>query len=232
MPGMQPDPAGRLARWRQDHGDRLLTLLTALLLLLMFVTVPLQAAGLKIFHAAGLVLTLTIIGGVLVLSGSPAVVALMLLALGMNALVVVLRLRGAPSALDLYMVAGAWLILAGTLALVVARAVFGPGEVNYHRVVGAVLLYLLIAMVFASLYVVVGNAIPRAFTGIEVEESPALANTVIYFSFVTLTSTGYGDVVPLHPLSRSLCNLEAVIGQLYPATLLARLVTLELANRR
>ena len=232
MPGVPPDAVGRLARWRQDHGDRLLTLLTALLLLLMFVTVPLQAAGLPIFHAAGLVLTLTIIGGVLVLSGSPAVVVLMLLALGMNAFVVVLRLRGMPSALDLYMVAGAWLILAGTLALVVARAVFGPGEVTYHRVVGAVLLYLLIAMVFASLYVVVGNAIAGAFTGIEVEESPALANTVIYFSFVTLTSTGYGDVVPLHPLSRSLCNLEAVIGQLYPATLLARLVTLELANRR
>ena len=228
---MQPDQIGRLERWRQDHGDRLLTLLTVLLLLLMFVTVPLQATGLKLFHAASFVLTLTIIGGVLVLSGSPAVVALMLLALGMNVLVVVLRLRDTPSDFDLYMIAGAWLILAATLGLVVVRAVFGPGEVNYHRIVGAVLLYLLIAMVFASLYVVVGNAIPGAFTGIEVEESPALANTVIYFSFVTLTSTGYGDVVPLHPLSRSLCNLEAVVGQLYPATLLARLVTLELANR-
>ena len=59
----------------------------------------------------------------------------------------------------------------------------------------------------------------------------ALANSLFYLSFVTLTSTGYGDIVPLHPLARSLCNIEAVIGQLYPATILARLVTLELGRR-
>ncbi|MGO9701402.1 MAG: ion channel [Xanthobacteraceae bacterium] len=50
-------------------------------------------------------------------------------------------------------------------------------------------------------------------------------------SFVTLTSTAYGDIVSMHPLARSLCNIEMIIGQLYPATLLARPVTLELAGR-
>jgi Ion channel len=55
-----------------------------------------------------------------------------------------------------------------------------------------------------------------------------LANSVFYLSFVTLTSTGYGDIVPVHPIARTLCILEAVIGQLYPATLLARIVTLEM----
>jgi hypothetical protein len=54
---------------------------------------------------------------------------------------------------------------------------------------------------------------------------------LICFRFVTLTTTGYGDVFPLHPIARSLCNLEAIFGQLYPATLLARLVTLELVDR-
>ena len=63
------------------------------------------------------------------------------------------------------------------------------------------------------------------------QDTPALASNLIYFSFVTLTTTGYGDVFPLHPIARSLCNLEAVIGQLYPATLLARLVTLEMTHR-
>jgi Ion channel len=47
-----------------------------------------------------------------------------------------------------------------------------------------------------------------------------------------LTSLGYGDIVPVHPYARSLANIEAVIGQLFPATLLARLVTLELQSRR
>ena len=53
-----------------------------------------------------------------------------------------------------------------------------------------------------------------------------------YLSFVTLTTIGYGDILPVHPIARSLCTLEAIIGQLYPATLLARLVTLELEDRR
>jgi len=53
------------------------------------------------------------------------------------------------------------------------------------------------------------------------DDDQSLASALFYMSFVTLTSTGYGDIVPLH---RSLCNIETVIGQLYPATLLARLV--------
>ncbi len=61
-----------------------------------------------------------------------------------------------------------------------------------------------------------------------ISDSPALASTMAYFSFGTLTTAGSGDIVPLHPIARSLCNLEAMIGQLYPTTLLARLVTLEI----
>jgi hypothetical protein len=43
---------------------------------------------------------------------------------------------------------------------------------------------------------------------------------------------GYGDITPLHPMARDIANLEAVLGQLYPATLLARLVSLEIEHRR
>jgi hypothetical protein len=66
-----------------------------------------------------------------------------------------------------------------------------------------------------------------------IQDDLALASSLFYLSFVTLTSTGYGDIVPVHPLARSLCNIESIIGQLYPATILARLVTLGLgANMR
>lgn len=58
-----------------------------------------------------------------------------------------------------------------------------------------------------------------------------LPSNLIYLSFVTLTSVGYGDIVPVHPVARSLTNIETIIGQLYPATLLARLVTLEVKWR-
>jgi Ion channel len=89
-----------------------------------------------------------------------------------------------------------------------------------------------IAVTFTALFTIVGLLVPNAFSGMAFKDDPALASNVIYFSFVTLTSTGYGDVFPVHPVARSLCNLETIIGQLYPATLLARLVSLEIEGRR
>jgi hypothetical protein len=108
--------------------------------------------------------------------------------------------------------------------------VFGGGRITYHRIVGAILLYLLIAVAFATLFAFVGLSILDAFKGIAFKDDAALANSLFYLSFVTMTSTGYGDIVPVHPLARSLCNIESIIGQLYPATILARLVTLELRS--
>jgi Ion channel len=56
--------------------------------------------------------------------------------------------------------------------------------------------------------------------------------TIPDFSLTTLTTTGYGDIVPIDPFARSLANLESVLGQFYLAVTVARLVTLELAGRR
>jgi hypothetical protein len=53
-----------------------------------------------------------------------------------------------------------------------------------------------------------------------------------YLSLTTLATTGFGDITLVHPFASSLANLEAIIGQLYPATILARLVTLDLVQRR
>ena len=120
------------------------------------------------------------------------------------------------------------MIIACTLGIVVTQAVFRPGRVTYHRIIGAILLYLLIAVAFATLFLFVGLSDPDAIKGITFDDDQSLASALFYISFVTLTSTGYGDIIPVNPLARSLCNIESVIGQLYPATLLARIVTLEL----
>jgi len=61
---------------------------------------------------------------------------------------------------------------------------------------------------------------------------PEEVGTMLYFSLTTLTTTGYGDVVAVDPFARSLGNLEAVVGQFYLAITVARLVTLELQDRR
>ena len=210
-----------------NNRDWLLTLLTVVLTLMIFAFAPLQAADIFVFQTFAIAGLLPIIAGALIISGNPIAFGLLSIAFIANFVVYFLRLYY-PWPYNLHLLAGAWLIIAVTLGIVVARAVFGGGRITYHRIVGAILLYLLIAVTFATLFAFVGLSISDAFKGIAFKDDLALASSLFYFSFVTLTSTGYGDVIPIHPLARSLCNLECIIGQLYPATILARLVTLEM----
>jgi hypothetical protein len=216
---------------RRKYSDWLLTVLTALLVLMIFAFAPLQAMGVLAFQGFAIAGLLVVIGGVAVISPNPIAVALICIAVVANIAVFVLRLLQPPWPYNLHLLAAAWLIIAITLGTIVAAAVFRRGRVTYHRIIGAVLLYLLIAVGFATLFAFVGLSIPGAFKGVAFEDDAALASELFYLSFVTLTTTGYGDIVPVHPLARSLCNIEATVGQLYPATLLARLVTLELRGR-
>ncbi len=224
------DPKSEIRRLRQKYTDQLLTLLAALLAIDIFVFAPLHAAGIFVFQGFTVVALLAIIGGMLVISDHPAALTAMSVGLVANVVVFLVRLLYPPWPYNIYLLAAAWLIIAVTLGAVVAQAVFRRGSVTYHRIVGAILLYLIIALAFGTLFIFVGLPLPDAFKGITFEDNPALANSVLYLSFVTLTSTGYGDIVPVHPIARSLCNIESIIGQLYPATLLARLVTLELRD--
>jgi len=217
-----------MRRLRRKYTDRLLTLLAALLALEMFLVAPLHAMGIFVFQGFAIVALLGIIGGMLVISDHPAALAVMAVCFIANVVVFVVRLFYPPWPYNVYLLAAAWLAIALSLSAVVAQAVFRGGRVTYHRIIGAILLYLLIALAFGTLFIFVGLMIPDAFKGISFDENSGLASSVFYLSLVTLTSTGYGDLVPVHPIARSLCNVESIIGQLYPATLLARLVTLEL----
>lgn len=217
----------RLRRSQERWRDPLLTALTILLALLMFVVAPLHAAGIIESQDVGLAVGLVVIAAVVFQSGMSTAVVVMLMALGLAATATVLRLHH-RSTLDLYLDASAWVLIGLALSWVVARAVFAPGHITYHRIMGAILLYLAIGLTFVALYTFVGLLVPDAFSEMTVKDSPTIASTMIYFSFGTLTTAGSGDLAPLHPIACSLCNVEAMIGQLYPATLLARLVTLEI----
>lgn len=139
----------------------------------------------------------------------------------------------APAQVTIGLDVGARMIFLVALVIVVACNVFGRGRVTPHRILGAIGIELTIGLAFAFLYRGIEGLSGGAFV------SPGHINTpnttfgrYVYFSFTTLTSTGYGDMVPLHPFARSMSNLEALLGQLFPATLLARLVSLEIENRR
>jgi hypothetical protein len=86
---------------------------------------------------------------------------------------------------------------------------------------------------FAAAYGLIWELIPDSFTNIAAPTiDPHEVATMLYFSLTTLTTTGYGDIVPVDPFARSLANLESVIGPLLLAITVARLVSMELADRR
>jgi hypothetical protein len=119
------------------------------------------------------------------------------------------------------------------VAYIVGRAVFSPGVITPHRVLGAIVLYLNFGLLCTTAYRLIWDLIPNSFSGVAAGANSLQASgTLLYFSFVVLTTVGFGDIVPVHPFARGLANLEGIIGQLYPATLLARLITLELEGRR
>jgi len=203
-------------------------MLTILLSLLVFVVAPLQANGVITGRYFGLIFGCALIPAAFMLAANLLAAGTIVCAIVL--IVIASEIRQSTIA-DAYLDAIAWLIAGITLSAVVARAVFGPGKVTFHRIVGGILLYLTIGLTFVALFGLVALNVSDAFKGLEtLQGNFAIAGNLIYFSFVTLTTIGYGDIVPLHPYARGLANLEAVIGQLYPATLLARLVTLELTG--
>jgi hypothetical protein len=221
-----------LGRFHQRFSDRLLTVLTLMPLLLLFGIGPMQASGIMTGQHFGYLFGLVLLPAAFLYARNLLVATPIAVAIVLMLAAALLEFEGSPRT-DLYLDSTAWLIAGLALSVVVARAVFGPGRITYHRVVGAVLLYLTIGLIFVALYGFVALAAPGAFTNLPALHGDfAVAGNLIYFSFVTLTTTGYGDIAPLHPYARSLANVEAIIGQIYPATLLARLVTLELTHER
>jgi hypothetical protein len=115
------------------------------------------------------------------------------------------------------------------LCCVVLALVLRRGPITTRRIEGAIAVYLLLGFSWAQAYELVALWHPGAFTG-AVDGRGSLPWT--YYSFVTLTTMGYGDIMPVHPLARAGAVLEALTGQLYLTILLARLVSLELQSRR
>ena len=121
----------------------------------------------------------------------------------------------------------AFLLMAG----VVAAKVFQKGPITLYRIQGAVVIYLLLGLAWSRAYMLIEMLKPGAFQ-MGGAGAGYLTSELTYYSFVTLTSVGYGDINAVHPAARSLAAMEAVVGQLFPAILIARLVAMEMAQSK
>jgi hypothetical protein len=121
------------------------------------------------------------------------------------------------------------LLIVGAFLVLILRYVYKEGPVTRQRIQVAIAAYLLIAMAFALGYHLTSFLIPGALkfsdTAPDISD-PRFVYNLNYFSITTITTLGYGDIIPVHPFTRTLTMIEALVGQLYPATLLARLVSL------
>jgi voltage-gated potassium channel len=103
------------------------------------------------------------------------------------------------------------------------REVLFSAEVDANRIAGAMCVYLLIGLTWTFVYFFIALGIPDAFNGLSADPDMRFVN-LLYFSFVTLTTLGFGDITPATPFARALAYLEAVTGTMYMAVLVASLI--------
>ncbi len=115
-----------------------------------------------------------------------------------------------------------------TLAiLLMGNRIFWSKRVQGDTITGGICIYLLLGTLGALLYQIIFTLDPQSFSGnIETLQEGDDFSNLLYFSFTTLTTLGYGDIVPHNKVAMILANLEAIIGQMYPAIFIARLVSL------
>jgi hypothetical protein len=223
----------RLARaYRLAVGDKSMTLILGLLMFYMFILAPLGELGLVLRPGLSVgflaVLAVAVLGFVRFSSLARLFLAVALALAVTNVLLALAPSTSLQIADSLFS-----LIAAGLLGTLLLQRTLRRGEINIHRYQGAFATFLLLGVMFAQGFELVAMVEPGAF---QVLGAPATYDTMLprllYYSFTTLTTLGYGDITPVHPYARSLAVLESLVGVIYPAVLIARLVSLDVIDQQ
>jgi hypothetical protein len=216
--------------WRED---RLLSFFLAFLVLL---TIFVPMIGLS--RAGRIAIDLTF--ALMLLSGAIATVKKRILMLLIVALTLVeftadLMVEFKPAFSPMGWDSALKVFCMAILAVMTLKQTFLPGAVNVHRVMGGVAAYLLVGVTWAFGYKLLMEEVPDAIhfqTPLAVGVPTGEPSRLIYFSFETLTTVSFGDAYPVHRVARSLTTAESLIGQLYPAILIATLVGMALQSKK
>ena len=217
--------------WMLDEG---LTVLLVALFLMIFIVTPLAAAG--AFRGYGalvhdLWLAFTLVSGVFAIGWRRRTAQVVVLAAVLLFALRIFGFAGGAGALGLVVDAVLTIFLLATLGLMVLWQIFREGPITRQRVQGSVVIYLLLGLIWAEAYTLAAHLNAASFTG-NIGTGNAMSAGLTYFSFVTLATVGYGDILPTSLVTRTLANIEGLIGTLFPAILIARLVSMEIAARQ
>ncbi len=123
-------------------------------------------------------------------------------------------------------------VFLGFVTALILRSVISAVEVSSETLYGAVAGYILIGLTWGAVFFLIATVSPAAFRSTIETAAVIRWPDFMFFSFVTLTTIGYGDIVPVSALAKSLVILEAVTGTMFPAVTIARLVALYGASAR
>lgn len=131
-----------------------------------------------------------------------------------------------------YLIVLCWYLFFLMAFVFTVKAVIRTREIDANSIVGAICIFMMAAYLWAMTYSVILMFEPAAFKGVEIGPSVAERfSQMSYFSFVTITTLGFGDISPVLPLAQSLVVLEAMFGQFFIAIFVAGMVAIHVSNK-
>jgi len=103
------------------------------------------------------------------------------------------------------------------------------GDIDGNKIIGSLTLYILIGLIWAVIYMLIISLDPTAFSGLEVTSWKEGFARISYYSFVTLTTLGYGDILPANHIAEFFISMEAILGVFYIAIIVSSLISLRIS---
>jgi hypothetical protein len=219
--------------------DAGLTFLLASLFVLLFVLYPLVEPRSLAGYLLDVIAMLVLISGASTVSDRRGLLFLSI-ALGVSAFVLHWLVYAFPGRILLMLRIASLMLFLTVVMFAVLYKVLRRGRVTSHRIQGAIAVYLMMGLIWASAYALIFMYDPTSFDLGIAATAPDDVNDIqtsgmgqlVYFSFVTMTTLGYGDITPLSAAASNLAILQALTGQLYLAVILARIVSLTITEPR
>jgi Ion channel len=212
-------------------GDLGLTLVSISLCVLIFVIFPMREAGVSgRFFFDLLMITLMVFGALVV--DQRRLVTGVAIAIVLTSATVLWASRFYPTPFLKVLSSALSIITLLIYVRIVLLVMFRKGLVSWSRIQGGVAAYLLLGLAWASAYQLAEHLHAGSFHFVSApKDIDQLTSKLVYFSFATLTTVGFGDITPLNPFARSLAIAEAIVGQLFPAILIGALVAMAMQSR-